>query len=129
MLGWKDEYIIGVNIIDNQHKQLFEIADRAYKLLKNEFITDKYDKIVEIIDELKTYTVFHFRTEEEYMLSIGYKKYFSHRVEHDDFIKQINDFDLEKIDLNQDKNIIEILELIVNWIDKHILDNDKLIVI
>lgn len=129
MLKWKDEYIVGVQVIDEQHEKLFEIAERAYKLLKNEFITDKYDKILEIIDELKTYTMFHFKTEEEYMLSIGYKKYFSHKVQHDDFIKQINGLDLEKIDLNQDKNIVEILELVVNWIDKHILENDKLIVI
>lgn len=38
MIKWKEDYIIGVDKIDEQHKKLFEIANKAYKLLKNEFV-------------------------------------------------------------------------------------------
>ncbi|WP_422446740.1 bacteriohemerythrin [Thermoanaerobacterium sp. DL9XJH110] len=128
MIRWKDEYRIGVEKIDEQHKKLFEIAGRAYDLLKNEFYIDKYDRIVEILNELKDYTVYHFNSEEEYMKSIGYRRFLSHKVEHDDFIEKINSVDFSKIDSNQDKYILDLLEFIVNWIDKHILGRDKLIV-
>ena len=47
---------------------------------------------------------------------------------HDDFLEKIKSFDLEKIDENQDQAIIEILDFVVNWIDKHILTVDKMIV-
>lgn len=128
MIKWKESYELGVTHIDEQHEKLFEIADRAYKLLTNEFVVDKYDKIIEILAELKEYTIFHFKSEEEYMLSIGYKKFFSHKVEHENFINEINNIDLDKIDINQDQSVKEILEFVVDWIDCHILNQDKLIV-
>ena len=128
LIGWKDDYKLGVQLIDDQHKKLFEICGRAYDLLKNEVYIDKYDRIVEIIEELKQYALYHFKSEEEYMKSIGYKKLLSHKVFHDDFLEKIKSFDLEKIDENQDQAIIEILDFVVNWIDKHILTVDKMIV-
>lgn len=127
MIKWKTDYELGVNHIDEQHQKLFEIADRAYELLRNEFVIDKYDKIIEILKELQEYTIFHFKSEEEYMLSIGYKKFLSHKVIHEDFIKAINNVDLQKIDANQDESVKKILEFVVDWIDKHILTEDKLI--
>ena len=128
MINWKEDYELGVTHIDEQHEKLFEIADRAYKLLTNEFVNDKYDKIISILEELKQYTVFHFKSEEDYMLSIEYKKFFSHKVEHENFINTINNIDLNKLDLNQDASVKEILEFVVNWIDAHILNEDKFIV-
>ncbi|ALB45405.1 bacteriohemerythrin [Clostridium beijerinckii] len=128
MVKWKADYEVGVKLIDEQHEKLFEIADRAYKLLTNDFIFDKYDRITEILGELKEYTIFHFKSEEEYMLSVGYKKFLSHKVIHEDFIKSIDNIDLHEIDLNQDESVKKILEFVVDWIDKHILNEDKFIV-
>ncbi|AVK47461.1 MULTISPECIES: bacteriohemerythrin [Clostridium] len=128
MVKWKADYEVGVKLIDEQHEKLFEIADRAYKLLTNDFILDKYDRITEILGELKEYTIFHFKSEEEYMLSVGYKKFLSHKVIHEDFIKSIDNIDLHEIDLNQDESVKKILEFVVDWIDKHILNEDKFIV-
>jgi len=127
MVKWKSDYEIGVSLIDEQHRKLFEIANSAYELLRNDFYVDKYDKIIEILGELKDYTVFHFKSEEEYMLSIGYKRFLSHKVEHENFINEINNVNLAEIDANQDESVKELLGFVVDWIDKHILDQDKLI--
>jgi hemerythrin len=127
MLRWKQDYLIGIDQVDVQHEKLFEIAERAYQLLKDEFRTDKYDEIVKILEELKEYTIFHFKFEEEYMMSIGYKKFFSHKVQHNDFMEAINNADLNNIDKNQEEYILGLLEFVVKWIDEHILSEDKLI--
>ena len=127
MISWKDEYKIGVETIDNQHKKLFEIANTAYELLKNDTYIDKYDRIVQILEELKEYTKFHFKSEEEYMESIGYKRLLSQKVAHNDFIDKIYSINLSEIDENQDEYILEILDFIVNWISVHILESDMLI--
>lgn len=124
MVQWSEEYVIGIEKIDEQHKRLFEIANDAYKLLKDPFLTDKYDKIVVIIKELQDYTKYHFNYEEEYMKSIGYKKYLSQKVAHDEFIAKINKFDLKKIDNNQDEAILKLLEFVVEWIGWHIKKED-----
>lgn len=127
MLAWKDEYAIGVPQIDEQHKELFRIGNKAYELLKNDLYTDKYDRIIAIITELKDYTIYHFKSEEEYMLSIKYKRYFAQKAVHDDFIKKINSIKLSEIDKDQDKSINDLLTFVFDWILTHILKEDKLI--
>ena len=31
-VGWDDKYKVGHNLIDSQHKQLFDIADKLYEV-------------------------------------------------------------------------------------------------
>lgn len=125
MFNWKEEYSVGIQSIDEQHKKMFEIANRAYELLKNDIYVDKYDKVIQIIEELKEYTVFHFTSEEEYLLKKGYRKFFSHKVEHEDFIKKFSEIDYSRIDDGQNEYIMELLQFIYKWIDGHILVKDK----
>lgn len=127
MYEMKEEYKIGVELIDKQHKKLFELADKAYMLLKDEFTIDKYDKIVGILQELKDYTIFHFKSEEEYMESINYKRMFTQKIEHDGFVKKLESIDLKHIDENQDESLMEMLNFLNEWLTEHILKNDKLI--
>lgn len=49
MFEMKDEYRLGIPSIDEEHEKLFEIGERAYKLLKDPYTIDKYDKIVDVI--------------------------------------------------------------------------------
>lgn len=128
MIQWKDEYVMGIPSIDEQHKELFEIANRIYELLKNEMITDKYNKIIEIIDELKSYTVYHFNAEEEYMKSIGYRKFLSQKAAHNDFLEKVNTIDYDKIDNGQNEYLISMLDFVADWLIQHIIKEDKLIV-
>ncbi|KJS82570.1 MAG: bacteriohemerythrin [Peptococcaceae bacterium BICA1-8] len=125
MIKWKDDYKIGVPQIDEQHEKLFEICDRAYALLKNKIYLDKYDKIIQILEELKDYTIYHFKFEEEYMQKIGYKKLLSQKVSHNDFIETINKIDLRIVDEKQDAAIMEVLDFVLKWIEHHILNEDK----
>lgn len=124
MFTWKDEYETGVPIIDEQHKHLFEIGNNAFELLNNTLTIDKYDKIIHVIEELRDYAVFHFKYEEEYMLSINYKKFLSHKVEHDEFIKRVDEVDLTLIDESQNEYILSLLQFVYKWISEHILVKD-----
>jgi hemerythrin len=128
MFEMKDEYRIGVPFIDEQHAKLFEIAERAYQLLSNEYIPDKYDGIVTILQELTDYTRMHFADEEAYMESIGYKKMFSQKIDHDEFVHKLEEIDLQKIDDNQEESILNILNYLNDWLVHHILEKDKQIV-
>lgn len=125
MLKWKDEYCIGIEKIDEQHKHLFEIGNMAYDLLYDDFKLDKYDNIIEIIEELRQYTLYHFHYEEEYMKYVSYNGFLSQKAQHDYFIKKINEVDLKEIDENQDGYLKDLLAFIFEWILKHILEEDK----
>jgi hemerythrin len=125
MYVFKDEFRTGIQSIDDEHQKLFEIADRAYETLMDEFIPDKYDYIVEILSELTEYASTHFQHEEEYMMSIRYKKLISHKVEHVEFMEKISSYDLSEVDERQKDVILGLLEFLNDWLIHHILENDK----
>lgn len=125
MIEWKKEYEINVPEIDKQHQKLFEIAASAEQLLLIPTDLDKYDDIVKIINELRDYVVFHFNSEQQLLQKIKYPKILSHIVYHNDFVEKINTIDLDKVDNMQQKNLIEILNFIMQWIAEHVLGDDR----
>lgn len=127
MYEFKDEFLTGIEMIDNEHRKLFEIANELYDLRHEEFIPDKYDNIRKILEELKDYTMIHFEHEEEYMKSIGYKRMFTQLSQHNALREIINGWDLDAIDENQDDAIDEMLNTVTDWLVNHILNQDKFI--
>lgn len=127
MYEMKPEYYTGTEFIDEQHTELFRIADEAYNVLKDNFMSDKFDNIVAIIGQLKDYAIKHFTEEETYMKSIQYKKFLSHKIEHDDFIEKLDSLDFNQMDRNQSETLVDLLEFLSDWLVHHILEKDKLI--
>lgn len=123
MFEMKPEYYIGIDMIDQEHAQLFAYADEAYELLHDEFTPDKYDKINLILEKLRDYTKKHFADEEAYMESIHYKKIFTQKVQHQQFIEKLDEF-IEKHNEetdDQDEQITGILTFLTDWLINHIL--------
>lgn len=127
MFEMKEEYKIGIKLIDDEHEKLFEIGERAYQLLRDTYSVDKYDNIAAIIQELRDYSEVHFKDEEAYMESINYKRLFTQKIDHAEFMKKVNDVDLSKIDKNQDESIMAILNFVAKWLVEHIVEKDILI--
>ena len=127
MFEMKEKYKTGIPKIDAEHDKLFEIGEKAYQLLIDKYDMDKYDKIVGEIEELREYTVYHFNAEEEYMESINYKRLFTQKMDHANFIKKIDEVNFDKIDDNQDEAIMVLLNFLNEWLISHILEKDLLI--
>lgn len=125
VIKWKDDYKTGIDLIDNQHKKLFEIANRAYEVFGDRFTLDKYDDIVAIIEELKDYAVYHFNSEENYMKEINSDLLEAQKREHAKFVDKIQSIDLFAVDEEQEKFLLEVLDFMVKWIENHILGMDK----
>lgn len=125
MYEFKEEYLTGVEAVDAEHRRLFEIADEAYMLSREEFLVDKYDQVRHILGELKEYALEHFAHEEAYMERINYKHMFIQKVQHDQFREKINNMDLDHLDENSEELLDEILTYLTNWLINHILEHDK----
>ena len=128
MFEMKPEYYIGIEMIDEEHKQLFSYADEAYELLHDDFTPDKYDRIEAILNDLCDYTKKHFSDEEKYMESINYKKLFTQKIQHQAFMEKLEKFmDEHNADADtseQDSQIEEILHFLTDWLVNHILNVD-----
>lgn len=121
------EYMTGIDMIDREHKILFEIVERANALVKNWTVGDKYDDIMEILGELEEYTISHFSDEEEYMRNIGYDGLAAQQRAHAAFIDKLQSINVEEIDRNPQEYLESLIEFLLGWLIQHILHTDKMI--
>ncbi len=82
-LIWQDRFNIGVEIIDNEHKKLFGILNRMF-MNKTEEAKSQW-VCQEGIKYFKDHAMKHFIEEEQYMASIDYAGFETHRRVHDNF--------------------------------------------
>ncbi|NLH95857.1 MAG: hemerythrin family protein [Clostridiaceae bacterium] len=124
---WRDEYHTGIDAIDKQHRHLLGIGARIFELAQDDEY-DRYDDIMEVLQELKEYTVYHFGYEEELMERYGYERYEPHKFQHFFLTKKIEKFEEEKheIDDRQKETILKLAEFISDWVTNHILKEDML---
>ena len=118
---WLNEYNIGIQKIDEQHKFIIEVINELY----DAFINKQHkEKMEDIIKKLEDYTDFHFKTEEEYFQRFGYTEKEKHIEEHDYFRDKIAEFK------NEFKNTesaltFSVLNFLRNWWINHIQGTDR----
>lgn len=129
-LAFTDKYKTGIELIDNEHRRLFEIIAEVNALVHEELLFDKYDQIMRLLGELKDYTEFHFEDEEAYMEQIKYPGLDIQHRAHSAFVERlvgINLAELDNMDEHQQEYLTELLSFLQNWLVNHILKSDKLI--
>lgn len=125
IVQFTDEYLTGIALIDKEHKELFRIVGEVYRVIVDEFIPDKYDEIVSLLEQLKDYTKFHFADEEEYMKGINYDGLEAQKRAHDAFVTRLEEMNLEQVDERQQETLEELMEFLTEWLVNHILNSDK----
>lgn len=125
--AFTDKYRTGIEMVDEQHRRLFEIIAETNDLIRAELLHDKYDEIMKILGELRDYTVKHFHDEEEYMERIGYDGLERQRNAHQAFVDKLNGINLDEVDDNQQQYLKELVEFLLGWLVNHILKMDKMI--
>ncbi|HOV26108.1 MAG TPA: bacteriohemerythrin [Pseudobacteroides sp.] len=124
VLEWNEKFSVNINVIDEQHKKLFEIGRRIYDELCITGEHDRYDEISKIFDELNEYVEYHFKFEEELMEKCGYPNLEIHKMQHRFFIKKLEKEKNRDIDANQKESLVRLISFIADWIVQHILGED-----
>jgi len=121
---WKKEYKVCNKLLDEEHQQLFDIAENALDYNN----TDIKTHIKITINELYDYMKVHFEDEERYMKEIGYPQFDEHKILHESIIHQMNDFikQLSTLSIIEfEKKLIEYMDI---WLINHILYEDRKII-
>ncbi len=121
LLDWINQYSIGVEEIDLQHKELFKIFNRLYDTLSSQHSTiDVYYTL----DLLMDYADFHFKAEQQYMESVGYKDIDNHIAEHvyftNEVLRLIRDRKKSNADLTPETVIF-----LYRWLLCHVTEEDR----
>ena len=123
--GWKDIYSVNNEIIDKEHKELFNIAQKAFAYVEEK---DKTKKIKEIVTDLYDYMKTHFSHEEKFMQDINYPKSEEHKKLHREIILKINEFVKQLPTMNISDFEKELAKIIDISLVHHIIQEDRKII-
>jgi hemerythrin len=84
---WEPAYRVGNELLDAQHKRLFDIANRVIDIYGS-----GSDALLPAIKELIDYLSVHFQAETTVMMSMNYPHFFAHSREHRRFTDQVDEF-------------------------------------
>lgn len=122
-VNWTEDLSVGVGLIDDQHKIWFEKADQLFEAGKKGQAKEFVGQMLDFLDD---YTKKHFSDEEKYMLSIHYPEYDRQRSLHHAFIGELDK--IKKEFQESGGNLLVILnanQMVVDWLTKHISNEDK----
>ena len=87
MIKWSKNYLMGIDKLDEEHKELFRISDQIYNKVMERGDDAKYRLFLmnETLEYMLRYFKRHAKGEEIYMREIGYAGYEFHKMLHDEF--------------------------------------------
>lgn len=123
--GWKNIYSVNNMRIDQEHKQLFDIAKEAFETVDDK---DRPKKIKSILTDLYEYMKTHFNDEEVYMKEIEYPYLEDHKNIHKKIITDLNNF-VKKAPTIPPELFEKELALIIDLaLVQHIIQEDRKII-
>ena len=121
MIEWNDGLSVGVDILDDDHKNLLKIINNLSQALdKNQ----QLDVILSIFDELEEYTLVHFKREESFLKKCNYKNYDDHKQQHQTFADKIPELKEKLLDIHDTISAQDISIYLTDWLLEHIISED-----
>ena len=120
LLQWHDTYSVNNELIDGQHKVLFELFGKLYDICMSKENDVAYGSVV---DELYAYAADHFRTEQIHMSEMHYPGFQQHLQQHDEFTRKI--VELKSVSESDDELCLDLVVHVASWIYDHVIAEDK----
>ena len=116
---WNSRFETGIDLIDGQHKSLFEAVNRLAASLDSE---TRGEGVKESLDFLAKYTVDHFQMEEHFMGEMAYPGLAAHRAEH---ARLMNGVQVLQARLAQGQPMTrDVTTFYASWLKHHICGTD-----
>jgi hemerythrin len=121
LINFGEEYSVGVQTINNQHKVLFGIINDLHEGM----MTGQARSLTgPLLKKLVDYTRNHFTAEEAMMNAAAYPKLAAHQIKHRDLVKQVEDY-IARYDRGETTLNIQLLNFLRDWLTNHIQKEDK----
>jgi hemerythrin len=123
LVEWDDNYLIGIPLIDDQHKELIRLTNDLFNAcLKSGEAANEHFKLA--IHEMVNYTKFHFSAEEKIMENVKYPELENHKKQHESFVMQVL---ADVKNFEEGKRFVpnNFVRYLRDWILAHIAVSDK----
>jgi len=119
-IDWSEELSVKFDEVDDDHKKLVGMVNEIHDAAGKE--ADQ-DTLADLLEELISYTAWHFRHEERLMQQYGDPEQFSHKQEHEKLAKQATEL-YEKFIGGDDSVPGMLLPFLKDWLADHITGTD-----
>ena len=118
---WKDEYSVGIDSIDRQHKKLLNLINQLQTAV--DYSTgEEFER--DALDELVNYTKTHFSYEEGLLEKNNYPDFEPHKEQHNQMIKHVEEV-LAEYEKDHDTAMSNAVDYLKDWLINHINGTDK----
>lgn len=122
-VAWSKDFELGCELVDSQHKHLFELVDKIGIACSDGTDTEILN---ETLDFLLNYTAQHFIDEEALQLKYEYPDYENHKKLHEEFKITVSEKVVEFKETGSTKELSNaVTKVVVKWLVRHILQEDK----
>ncbi|MCU7923240.1 MAG: bacteriohemerythrin [Candidatus Thiodiazotropha sp. (ex Dulcina madagascariensis)] len=126
-LEWRDDWFLGIGLIDQQHLELVDLVNRIATSLEASQQpyangSDAMDLVLKFQEETRR----HFRDEEAFMLEHDYPARVSHHREHALLQAELRML-IREIEAGKRAFDLEILKSLKHWLIDHVIDSDRAI--
>ncbi len=123
MIAWSDDILIGLDVIDQQHREIFS---RVQKIIIINSQESAYKSASENLVFLMTYVKEHLSAEEKLMEESTYPRLAEHKELHARLLIAADRiYENIKTDGITPLNVLDIESLLMGWFKTHILTHDK----
>lgn len=136
---WKQQYLLDLDTIDDQHKYFFKLCGGIVQLAEYPTTTAIGVKdVIQAIGGMRTYAFLHFKTEEELMLQFSFPGYLHHTGYHNAYLTRMMKFEntfkslllklksKEQIEDKIKQFLLDMSDYIANWWATHIVKQDTI---
>ncbi len=121
LIVWGKKLELGIKEIDDQHKKLIGLINKADLSLQNKVV--KRSDFEEILKGLLEYVRVHFTTEEKYFYKFDYEGTAEHLLQHANFTQKILKFK-DRFDKEEDIGT-ELFDFLKAWLEAHLKVMDR----
>ena len=120
---WRDAYATGIEAIDRQHRNLFDIVNNLNDAVDG---SEAVEAFGEAVEAMAGYVDEHFKFEEDAMRRTGYRDLEAHRAQHRIFVRTVVQLQraMRKGDATHEV-LVESISFLAQWIGDHVLKEDQ----
>lgn len=123
--SWKEEYSVGVDWIDEQHKHFIDIANEIIETTEKNVLTR--DDLLMCMGHLADHAFYHFDEEEKYLKTSNYPDSKEHLAAHVKYRVEIKEM-IEYV-RSQDADVkiiaLKVVSFAEDWLSRHMLGVEK----
>jgi hemerythrin len=120
LLNWKDEYSVGIDAVDHEHKQLIELINRLHQELD---ARNSKQSVLPFFGDLLKGISAHFALEEKFMRDHVYGRLATHKEDHERLLDELRDI-MDGFEHAEEINAVELTRRLDTWFTRHFRTHD-----